>query len=580
MPFFRGIEICVVASREAQKLPEYPHPDSASVRLRKAGTTVDNLANRRHLSPNSSTSPTASEAADPTRQKVNPRVSVYVPSLPGKQFYLRYQIHQSPPPSRCIFFKMIMNGRPITSWGLDTKSATTGAVHKSLCEVGERWMESLGGDVDVGAAGLETRYFHFMLGIDKKSSVGEDGGLIEVQVFRSAGRKRTATKPEVWASQERHGIASPSGGLLDNPQDATYYQYYLIDARDSPYATFCFHYKSIKYLEDLNLMPQPDARLRPASMNQCSPPVIPGRGTPGTDQVYPLARPFAFGVESLDAQVFDKEIRTVNIAVSEPCTAPKLEQYFLRSPPRLSAPSAAHASTVPRGKAPKDEITAEILQRPLPELPKSQSRRSSVSSLRSNCPSLTPSLKQYVESEDFENEDIRLSTAQPLLIPSESMQALELGKGSPGGEEGFSMSDYEMSPSSTETSQSPELPSPASYVPTTGSVLERQLIQFDSPVAHLSPRTGRTHLPASGSEATLLGNKDLNRSCTLHLTEAEWLRRTPSPAEGDSEADGELWSLRAERQTTELGANGGGAVLEGGVRTTECSDEGPVGNWI
>ena len=70
MPKFRGIDICVAVSQVDGILKEYSHPDSFSVRLQKPG------------SDDSQTD--ASIDADPTRQKVHPRVSVYIPSLPGK----------------------------------------------------------------------------------------------------------------------------------------------------------------------------------------------------------------------------------------------------------------------------------------------------------------------------------------------------------------------------------------------------------------------------------------------------------------------------------------------------------------
>lgn len=60
MPIFRGIDVSIVASAEAKKLTEYPHPDSASMIL--------------------------TDGEDPTRQKkVKPRISVYIPSMPGKK---------------------------------------------------------------------------------------------------------------------------------------------------------------------------------------------------------------------------------------------------------------------------------------------------------------------------------------------------------------------------------------------------------------------------------------------------------------------------------------------------------------
>lgn len=55
--------------------------------------------------------------------------------------------------------------------------------------------------------------------------------------------------------------SSPSGGLVENPQDATFYDWLLIDAKNAPYASFRFHYRSLKYMLQLNLIPQSESRL-------------------------------------------------------------------------------------------------------------------------------------------------------------------------------------------------------------------------------------------------------------------------------------------------------------------------------
>lgn len=84
MPFFRGIEISINASLEAKQLPEYPHHDSSSVRLLKRATYPINGTHAGAGRASQSNAQPTAEDLDPTRlKKVNPRISVYVPSLPG-----------------------------------------------------------------------------------------------------------------------------------------------------------------------------------------------------------------------------------------------------------------------------------------------------------------------------------------------------------------------------------------------------------------------------------------------------------------------------------------------------------------
>jgi hypothetical protein len=397
--------------------------------------------------------------------------------------------------------------------------------------------------------------------------------------------------------------SSPSGGLVENPQDATYYEYHLYDAKDEPYASFCFHYRSLKYLIQLNIIPQHDSESRGGLATKRGPFVPLPQVTQYPDNTSLTEQQFAFGVESLDTRVFDSDIRSVSVAISNPSEAPVMGEYFLKCPPKLSPIVSPHGPIPEPCKLSGEGITAAALQRPLPELPRSSSRQSSMSSLRSNCPSLTPSLMNYVESDGFENEEIRISTAQPLLIPSESMQALELGENSTECEieEGDSLSDYTASLISSAVSPSPALPSPEGYVPTTGSVLECQLDEFESPIGQSSPSRDRnsTAIQASNLEATLTADKDLPRIGTLKLSEAEWLRHTPSPPRRRSKHLKRIWSPRPDPAPSSLASEEVKVSGRDHSRTVRVSDETdkenaasrdghrvgeaggrPAGNWI
>ncbi|KAI1746399.1 hypothetical protein F4680DRAFT_401281 [Xylaria scruposa] len=413
-----------------------------------------------------------------------------------------------------------------------------------------------------------------MPGLDKKS-IAEDGGIIEVQVFRCKGRKRIALELDPYRNQERYGITSPSGGLVDNPEDATYYNYYLIDAKDSPYATFCFHYRSMKYLKQLNLIPQLDMSpvCRSSLDTRREPPSEKSRSQSSS----PVARRFTFNGTTLESQVFDDNFGIIEDEVSRTETNAQ-EEYFLKTPPELSSSSWRSADAKATSQAP-EELSGEAQQRPLPEIPNVQIRPTSASSLRSNCPSLTPSLRLYVESDDFENEEIRLSTAQPMLISSESMQALELVD--TGAEEGASFSDYASSPGSTEASRSPRLPSPRGYIPTTGSVLERHLTQYDSPIARSSPPQTQ-NLPSSETDEPLATSQIKPRTVSLNLTEAEWLRHSPSPLQRKEKRE-RLWSPQPRQCIDEavgVSDNDGRRDDRNMEHHAEAIGRAPMGNWI
>ncbi|KAH8160830.1 hypothetical protein CIB48_g7410 [Xylaria polymorpha] len=580
MPYFRGIEISIHASLEARQVTEYPHPDGSSVRLLRPTTLpVTCGAITRTSRATQLKAPFIAEDIDPTRlKKVNPRISVYIPSLPGEQFWLRYLISESPPPSRCVFFKMTMNGRHISSWGINTNTHSTGLVVRAFYQPEDKWGDACGYN-EAGYPGIETRYFHFMPGLEKKS-VAEDGGIIEVQVFRCKGRKRIALELDAYRNQERYGITSPSGGLVDNPEDATYYNYYLTDAKDSPYATFCFHYRSMKYLKQLNLVPELGLDMSPACRSSLDTRREQSSGKSRSQSTSPLARRFTFDATTLESQVFDDNFGVIKGHEAVHAETKSQDEYFLKTPPELSPSSLRGAVAKATSQAHEKEYLGELQQRPLPEIPNVQTRPTSASSLRSNCPSLTPSLRLYVESDDFENEEIRLSIAQPMLITSESMQALELVD--TGTEEGTSFSDYASSPGSTEASQSPKLPSPRGYIPTTGSVLERHLTQYDSPIAMSSPPQTQD-MPSSKIGGTLDNTQIEPRTVSLNLTEAEWLRHSPSPLQRKGKRAERLWSPQPGPCIDEAvgGSDSGSQRHDGNMEHhTGEIDQTPMGNWI
>jgi hypothetical protein len=103
-----------------------------------------------------------------------------------------------------LYFKMFMNGRLVTAWGADPKITPQGNIMRALYRPSESWNYMEDG-VTYKPEGIESRYFHFTPGPEK--SVAEDGGLIEVRVWRSQGRHRRAPNLEPFRSQEKYGIA-------------------------------------------------------------------------------------------------------------------------------------------------------------------------------------------------------------------------------------------------------------------------------------------------------------------------------------------------------------------------------------
>ncbi|KAK7967815.1 uncharacterized protein PG986_002092 [Apiospora aurea] len=518
MPIFRGIDVSIVASAEAKKLPEYPHPDSASVIL--------------------------TDGDDPTRQKRSSPESRS--TFPRCLFWLKYSVLRVPSQASHLYFKMFMNGRPITSWGISMKpdkdgnpeQPIRGTVVRALYEPGRQSHDK---DLGSGAqeVGIETRYFHFMAGLDKRSAA-EDGGLIEVQIFRSKGRKRRAPKLPEFRGQDRYGITSPSGGLVENPQDATFYDWLLVDPKDSPYATFCFHYRSLKHLVQLSLIPPSESqrslpRVDSGLSNAESPREKSPTNSPNMEDNDCRKSGFTFGVEPLHNSAFDG---TAHVP-SETHQGDAMSA--LKNAPQMMPITQSTLPMPQPSMDTQDSLLEAASYRPLPEPPKAASRHSSYSSLKSNCPSLTPSLAQYVDDGEFGDDSIAIGMARTVVSSAPSMVMLAT-KGAKSGESG-SLSDYEHSPPSSPASDSLGHPEPGAYMTTTGSVLERHIAQLSSPLStRAAMQPGQPRVPISFSDEAIPRRPTPTGYESLGLADSMWIRRMPSPV--PKRSVGRFWGPR------------------------------------
>ncbi|KAK1778214.1 hypothetical protein QBC45DRAFT_168502 [Copromyces sp. CBS 386.78] len=560
MPCLRGIEISLATKPSDERIPEFPHPEGSSARL--IGSHRGS-ANKESIS----------------TCKAGPTIATYIPSVPGHCFAIKYNINVVPSsPCKYVFFRLYLNGRSITAWGIDPTERPHGTVTKSLWAPAPRYN---------GQAGLECRNFVFLPGQETRSPA-EDGGLIEVKVFRAQDRIARAFNLDQFHPQKNYGIASPSIGLMDQPQDASYYTYVLLDAKDSPFATFRFHYRSWDSLEQLNLIPPREFEfVRSISANALS------RST---------TMEFT---EGMLHQVDDSQVTLVtndghgdeeSIFEGSRTHGDRQDQpnYSLGSPP-IVFPLSSRSENLPQpSKALRDAYRDSYLQRPLPELPYEEpnvvSRRSSTSSTVSGCPSLTPPLKQLVDDGAFDDDaaiEIGVARSVRLYKPN---SARTPNKRNPRSEtlEDFSMSDYATSPASTCEYYPNKALSPERYLPTTGSSFDLGLERFT-----LTPQTEDVApAPKAESDQKLStqtmapcyrSEQDLSLVTRLKLSESEWMSRTPSPAEREhANTARRLWSpppstsartgrfLGFRRKSSESSES----VEKEGVRS------GIVGNWI
>ncbi|ROW06148.1 hypothetical protein VMCG_04680 [Cytospora schulzeri] len=538
MPSSQDIEVSILAQPDIGRLPEYPYPDGsqASIHLRAPNDTAgDKSTQTAHI-------------IDSTRlTKAKSTVSVYIPSVPGAQFWINYVVEKEPTPPCHLFFKLYMNGRHITSWGIDPRIKNEGRVEKALYEPSARWDHEDNGTV-MKQNGIEARYFHFLCGQQEKC-VAEDGGLIEVQVFRAKGRKRRAAKLDQYRHQEQYGIAAPSGGLLDNPQDVTFFDFLLIDPKDAPFASFRFHYRSWENLRQLNFIPHDDSRTSVSVSTKTVTPDL--TSTPHADgalQKEGSPEPTVV-LPDTDESVFDDSgCSEESTMETESNIKPRRNSMFiLRTPPQLRPrsatshnlpqPSKTLRDGVPHG-VPDSYLQRPLPDRPLPELPISRPdnvwvSRSRKSSSASAAPSVTPSLRSYVKDGSFLDESVEYGQAQKVHIcRRQTGTSPDQERASPDPND-TSISNYEGSPLAEEDPKERNslLLSPGNYLARTGSMLEKQIPRLED--KHNLPlgekeRSGIPEKKDVHSDYSEMGI-DFSRFPHLQLSESDWIRRTPSP---------------------------------------------------
>jgi hypothetical protein len=191
--------------------------------------------------------------------------------------------------------------------------------------------------------------------------------------------------------------------------------------------------------------------------------------------------------------------------------------YLLGSPPRL--PLATTAGTCPpqASKILRDSSGEMEYGRPLPSLPEtgSDSRKSSG---ESHAPSITPSLLPLLDCDTLDTEDVEFGVAKTVVLPSEPSPGLpprSTVRGPSLAHVDRTSSDYEQSPpSSPDIAGSLNRHRAETYLPATGSNLEEMMSRFS---------------PLRDGESETTNTLGVTAKGTFSLTEAEWMRRTPSP---------------------------------------------------
>lgn len=312
-------------------------------------------------------------------------------------------------------------------------------------------------------------------------------------------------------------FSSPSGGLVDDAKGCAFYDYLLLDAKDSPYATFLFHYRSQAYLQQLNLIhPQYEELSSIQSSGQAIP--IMSRDVrhhlrePG--DISNATHPASIDHLENNVQAQSKTSTCANKYAQGPTDHTDSSATFKSA--TLGRPSSESfiLATIEAERARDSEDRTWQRTRPR--------KTSRSSSMRSSCPSLTSSLLQYVDTVDFLDEDIQISIAQSVAICSRPVRTLPPKKESRRQSEDSYTSEYASSSSSSEAYHS-LVCSPEPYAEGARDACGDNT-NMEKPVnttySHETDHTERGLVEGEIHENTALSPVALN------IPEAEWLKNT------------------------------------------------------
>ncbi|KFY73535.1 hypothetical protein V499_06396 [Pseudogymnoascus sp. VKM F-103] len=243
MPSCRGITLSITSASDSKVYPEFPHPETSQFQNSESFALPGNNTKA------TSSLPSKEKPGNNAPDSSNPYASVYIPSLPGTRFVVQYSIDPPHTDGINVFLKLFMNGRHVTSWGIDPRTMPVGRAMLGLFEADKKLKSKA-----LIPNPAETKPFYFN---DQKQDVSaaENGGVIEVRVFRACGKRRRGAILDVFrGGQDKYGIEFKSSGLLEKSR-YKYFDWLLEDPKDDPFVTFRFHYRSWDSLEALQLVP-------------------------------------------------------------------------------------------------------------------------------------------------------------------------------------------------------------------------------------------------------------------------------------------------------------------------------------
>ncbi|KAF2686091.1 hypothetical protein K458DRAFT_238457, partial [Lentithecium fluviatile CBS 122367] len=189
----------------------------------------------------------------PLVDEKTPTCSVYIPVLPGSQFWIAYSISPPVPKDQQFLFKLFINGAHIVNWSTGKEQRWEG---KTMFGLYERECED-------GKKRIEKRVLCFTPPNKKTkqwtdvTDAFDESACMEIRVHRAHASKRVERKVEDYKDTDhgksRRGIDLVNAGRAGAEQPKRFYKFALIDPTDQPFATFRYYYRTWDQIRDLGV---------------------------------------------------------------------------------------------------------------------------------------------------------------------------------------------------------------------------------------------------------------------------------------------------------------------------------------
>ncbi|KHJ35598.1 putative oxidoreductase-like protein [Erysiphe necator] len=246
MPVYRGIRLKIASPFDFQAYPEYPHPESSQFTYRSLNSQ---RVSEEFLVPNISSESKADSVLG--RQ---PMASVYIQSIRGSHFWLRYNFEGSVEDKIQIYYlKLVVNGKCMKSWSVNARKEPEGQIKQFLYVPTRTWsriQEKFSWD-------SKKKKIEYFRNSDKRASYPiKFNGLIEVIISLVPDRRNRKHRLPLLSEFKIpvHQDTFLGNDVLASSQVRSYLNNHPKSPKNEQFALFKFYCRDWDFIKNLKTM--------------------------------------------------------------------------------------------------------------------------------------------------------------------------------------------------------------------------------------------------------------------------------------------------------------------------------------